>query len=327
VAAPRGVGLTAAALLAVGAAGAAVYERRALRRRRREQRRFRVAAERSLPDELARVVAARLDAAISALEHLDDDPSEAVHKARTSIKRVRTVLRLAGGARHREANETLRRVGRTLAPLRDAMVLPAVLDGLVRRYPAEIDLDEIIEIAERLAQRRAAASGEIEGADCPFADATGSLRAVRAQFEDSQRGADATSRGALLHDFRRLCTRGRRAHRRAAASRDSDALHAWRRRVKDLRYAAELLREADPSRLRRVEHAARELSDLLGDDHDLAVLAEQVGDHPHTHALIGRRRGELQASAFELAAQLYATSPRRLAKRVRRRARTRTAWR
>jgi CHAD domain-containing protein len=320
----RTAGVTTAAVLAVGAA---LYERRATRRRDREQRRFRLRAGERLPDGLARVLTARLDDAIRALESPDGDWSEGVHDARTSVKRVRTVLRLAreqpGGSRYREENDALRSASRRLAPLRDAMVLPDVLDALVRRYPAAVDPREVADLAAALEARR----GAVRQPDAhrpAIEEAAASLRAVREQVELSsgrEIGLPALARG-----LRRVLSRGRRGYRQALADGDAEALHAWRKRVKDLRYAAELLREADPSRLKPLRQAAHELSDLLGDDHDLAVLAGHAGGCPSTSKLISRRRRELQATALELAPKLYARPPRRVARRLRRRARKRTAW-
>ena len=75
-----------------------------------------------------------------------------------------------------------------------------------------------------------------------------------------------------------------------------------------------------------MRRGARELSDLLGDDHDLAVLAELASDCPSTSRLIDRRRRELQRASFASAERLFARKPGKVAKHARRSARKRTAW-
>ena len=130
----------------------------------------------------------------------------------------------------------------------------------------------------------------------------------------------------VLDGFQRAYSRAQKGYRQTHGHPDTDALHAWRKRVKDVRYGAELLLDADPSRLKQMRREASKLSDLLGDDHDLAVLAELASDSPSTSRLIDRRRLELQRSAFAVAEKLFARKPRAVAKHTRRRARKRTTW-
>ena len=71
---------------------------------------------------------------------------------------------------------------------------------------------------------------------------------------------------------------------------------------------------------------AHELSDLLGDHHDLAVLADEVRssrdafvDGRQRAALlfaVRHRQGELAASAFEIGAPLYAEKPKAFSRRI-----------
>jgi hypothetical protein len=98
----------------------------------------------------------------------------------------------------------------------------------------------------------------------------------------------------------RIYRQGRRRHRRAARGEGDRArlMHMWRKRVKDLRYAAEMLDRFDPGRgrgsgtrkrarrwpkhrrrrtetkaIRQTARRADELGELLGDEHDLVLLA------------------------------------------------------
>jgi hypothetical protein len=78
-------------------------------------------------------------------------------------------------------------------------------------------------------------------------------------------------------------------------------------------------------KLARRTHA---LSDVLGDDHDLAELRLFVERHPECFddnvagaaqiAVIDRRRSQLQRQAFDLGQRLYRRSPNRFVKAIER---------
>ena len=323
---PRGPVAAGIASAAVAVAGAVAYERGAQRRAHR--RRFGLHGDAPLGPELHRSLAARLDRTITALENGHGDRVEAVHDARKSIKRIRTVLRLArsqiGERRYRNENDALRSVSQHLALLRDATAMPTVLEGLLDRHRDDVDADEIARLRSRLAARGEAAQGD--AAEKSVAAALTALRAVRARVDDWPLTRDEVTLKPILDGFQRAYTRAQKGYRRAHEHPTTEALHEWRKRVKDVRYGAELLRDADSSRLKQMRRGASKLSDLLGDDHDLAVLAELASDCPSTSRLIDRRRRELQRASFALAERLFARKPGKVAKHARRRARKRTAW-
>ena len=69
--------------------------------------------------------------------------------------------------------------------------------------------------------------------------------------------------------------RGRGEFRTMRKRPTVDGLHEWRKRVTDLWYHASLLEAAWPKPMKALGREAHALSDLLGDDHDLGVLAER----------------------------------------------------
>jgi CHAD domain-containing protein len=106
-------------------------------------------------------------------------------------------------------------------------------------------------------------------------------------------------------------------------------LHELRKRVKDLWYQLRLIRDADKHLLGDLADQAHDLSDHLGDDHDLALLREQVqrrrtafanpDDQRHVLEEIDQRRGELQFASISLGQRIYAEKPKRFTKRLERR--------
>ncbi len=108
------------------------------------------------------------------------------------------------------------------------------------------------------------------------------------------------------------------------AARDepsTENLHDCRERVRDLWHVAQLLRPADPKRMKRLSRRAHELADLLGDHHDLSVLRDYVELHPNHFddvpardallAVIDRRRATLSRRALKLGREVYKRSPKR----------------
>lgn len=134
----------------------------------------------------------------------------------------------------------------------------------------------------------------------------------------------------LYRQGRRRFERLSRGKRRGSKS-DMRALHEWRKAVKDLRYAAEILG------LRSLARRADTLGELLGEEHDLALLAELLpaggrapfkgkrGKQARKALLkqIADRRRRLRKRALRQGERLYRRKPKKFVRRVRR-ARART---
>ncbi len=103
-------------------------------------------------------------------------------------------------------------------------------------------------------------------------------------------------------------------------------LHEWRKRVKYLRHQMEALQPLQPTLLGAQATLLDELGELLGIDHDHAVLAETVMAHEEACrdererwllvALIYHRRHGLIAAAERLGAAAYAERPRVFVERI-----------
>jgi len=285
---------------------------------------------------------------------------EAVHETRKAIKRLRALLRLLrselGERAYRRESAALREIARQLSAARDAAVMAATVDALVERHPRRLARrGGVRSLQQRLAAERERARRGALAEPAARAAVLGELRALRSRVAAWCLPAGA---GAELveHDLERIYRQGRRRHRRLARRRrrqDALAMHRWRKRVKDLRYAAEMLERRDPDggalargkRLRRIAQRADELGELLGEEHDLAVLAEHLraaakqpkrarrarrrarrAERPQARALdahaalwhvpprsrkalleaVGKRRRKLRARTLRLGAKLYA---------------------
>ena len=279
-----------------------------------------------LADDLRGRAREQLSDAVSGLRDRDADPVTATHEARKDIKKVRALLRLARGCvpadAYRAENARLREIARSLAGARDADVLVQTTEGLGERHAGRLPEAAFERLRARLAavaeRSRAEAGG---GARAP---ALATLDAAAAATDDWPIGpcdVDALARGAV-----RAYRRGRRELAQAERDPTTENLHEWRKRVKDLWYHARLLEEARPRRLKAQAKEAHKLADLLGDDHDLAMLAAQLDsggpaadvalDESTLRNLIARDRAALQARAWRIGHRLYGKRPKAYARRL-----------
>ena len=81
---------------------------------------------------------------------------------------------------------------------------------------------------------------------------------------------------SLAPGFERIYRRGRKAYRRAQEQPSTENLHELRKRSKDLWYAGQVVRPASPKRLKAISKDAKVVSELIGEEHDLALLADSA---------------------------------------------------
>jgi CHAD domain len=283
---------------------------------------------------LQRLTLEQLTLAISLLEGREPTPAaQTVHETRKALKRARALVRLQrtslGPRRYARESAALRDAARQLAGARDAEVMVEALDAMVQRHPKRLaHSGGVRALRGRLvAERERSGSHSTEGVHTR-AHVVEELRAVRERLErwTPRKGDSKVAREGV----RRLYRQGLRRGRRARKAPTSVALHQWRKRAKDLRYVAEMLDGRDKQqrrRLRRVAQLADRLGETLGEEHDLALLAEQVrsnrdcfkGEKPTRKTLerhIARRRSRLRARAWQLGERLYRRKPDRFARRL-----------
>jgi CHAD domain-containing protein len=289
-----------------------------------DKRRFRLGDGESVPDGVRRIARGQLDMSIERLEGgTDEDLGTAVHETRKNLKRLRATVRLArdaiGDETYRRANAALRDAGRRLGGARDSQVMLETLDALTDHCPEKAPPERFERFKRTLVGQHGAAQRRLhEGA--AVAEVVGELRRARAQVADwriEPEGLDALAPG-----FKRIYRRGRRAYRTARQDPTTENLHELRKRAKYLWYAAQIVRGAAPKKMKRVTRRAHELSDLIGEDHDLALLAQRADERrdrfPDANAadeltaLVERRRAELQRKALKLARRLFRKKPRKV---------------
>jgi CHAD domain-containing protein len=282
-----------------------------------------------VPIGVRRLAREQLDDAVRLIgTELERDPVTAVHDARKALKRTRCLLRLAqrrmGRGAYRREQAALREIGRALSASRDADVMVGTVDKLAERYVGQLAAPQFEALRKRLV-------GEAEVARATT-DGQANRRAL-AELRAAAKRADAwplddAAATELADGAARAYARGRRAMRASEKEPTAERFHDWRKRVQDLRYQSRALQGAWPRVMRAQAKEAHALADLLGDEHDLAVLSEKLEsgrsaagkapiDVDAVRELIEQRRAELRAAAHELGRRLYAEAPKAFARRLR----------
>ncbi len=281
------------------------------------------------------------------------DAAELVHEARKAIKRMRALARLLrdelGEPEFARVNASLRSAGRRLAGARDADVRLATLRDLIERHPRALahapgpsrephkraaapspgpskengPRREGIRRLEEQLQRERLRNSQPSDIDEVLADIA-AMRDQLARWSLVDIDFDTLSPG-----LQRIYREGRHRYARCASEqgREEQDVHDWRKRVKSLYYALDMLGAKKAKSARRATRRANRLGDLLGNEHDLWMLCVYVEEHPDAFGTdtaakaellkrIEQRRRRLRKRALSLGARLYKRKPGKFTRRI-----------
>ena len=238
------------------------------------------------------------------------DRDKGVHEARRSFKRMRALLRLASPGMDRpfaKENRRLRDAGRLLAPARDAAVLVHSFDEFVQSHGQDLDPDYLAALRARQVRKAEATAAENAALEGYVAKVLGLLDRAEKNLARLDWPEDPED---LHRGLRKANARLTAAFRAARASGDAEDLHDWRKRLKDQSAHMELFRAVLPGSLKPARKSAKQIAQVLGDEHDLCLLAAKLraGHCPSKmrdtrDALLERieaRRAKMRQKAFRL---------------------------
>jgi CYTH domain-containing protein/CHAD domain-containing protein len=291
----------------------------------RPSRTFRLLEDEDAATGMRRVIRGRLDKACERLGDAGEEGdalAEAIHGARKDLKKARSALRLIRdelGEQFQCENHALRDAARLLSASRDAEVKLETLDALVAGAgdapPGATALWREALVADR---------DRIVGGE---ADQTGD--AVAAIEEVAQRTPEWEIRRdgwkLLAPGLDTAYTEGREAFVGLGDSTGFEAVHDLRKRGKDLWYQVRLLRDAWEPVMEATAEEIHDFTDLLGDHHDLAVLALDLDERSQVDpaqrktlkALIEARQEKLLGEARGAGERIYAEKPKAFSRRLR----------
>ncbi len=277
-----------------------------------------------LRDAFVRVAEEEIARVRECLQSPTVDRVKAIHEARQGFKRLRALARLAApalGASFAVENCRWRDAGRLLAGSRDTTVLCQTFDKVMEDFRTAIPARAAQALRARICKEEVAPSAA-------------EIDAKVGQVLDLIADADATvatlawpdSSATLLRTLRASQKRLRKSWKKARKDDTPDALHAWRKRVKDQSAQLRLFRAVVPDELRALRADAKQTAEYLGEDHDLWMLWQRLSDEPVSTgvvkardvlmATIAERREVLQRRAFALGKAISSGDPKTFAKKL-----------
>lgn len=275
----------------------------------------------TLSEGLRRVVDQQFEIALTIMSAPPEEQAAAVHETRKAIKRLRAMLRLVRDSIsldiYHTDNAMLKLIAAELGTVRDSWVMSEILDRLL---PTAEGSDAVAVLVARLQDRyrsESAALLENHAQMTSIFEQLGHVRVTSARWSvvAGERAAPLPHEFAMIAPgLQRVYKRGRRGMRIVADSPTDTLLHVWRKRAKYLRHQIEALNVLDPAHLLALESDLERLTDLLGDDHDLAVLMARFKndqalvddvDMGEIVDFLNQERLDLQDESIELGSRLF----------------------
>ena len=249
------------------------------------------------------------------------DPATEIHEARKCLKRTRALLRLAreglGEQVFQTENARFRNISAQLAPARDDHVMRETILKLTADAPSttqsaihRMKVVLLADLADPPAPDRKGALTQLDRALTRFRR----LKIEPDNFQTLQRG--------LARSYRR----GVRFFAAAYHDTSDESFHDWRKGVQSYWRHMALLSRAWPEHFDAGVGIARELSQILGNDHDLALLKQRLAalapdalppdDRTAIERLIVERQELLRRAARPRGEMIFSERPKAFAGRI-----------
>ena len=283
----------------------------------------------TVPDGTRRITLEQIHRALNHLGDADGDRQGHIHESRKCMKRLRGLVRLVraelGDEVYGRENECFREVAGMLAGMRDAAALIEALDELLAWLGPRTPRSRFDNIRRWLIARRDEEYGQRRSGDSRVEErAMTALREAEKRLGSWSFSSDGFE--ALMPGLRQVYARGRREYGEVQWRPAATVMHEWRKRVKYQWYHTQVLRDTWPAVMEVAEKELDQLGDLLGNDHDLAVLSETVrGEFPRAKATstiralehrVAERRASYHNECLVLGQRIYAERPSAFVRRL-----------
>lgn len=278
----------------------------------------------SLPEGLRRVGQEEQQETLEALT--SDNPHKGVHEARKHLKKLRALIRLVrdelGHEQYKKRNNFFRDIGRHLAQYRDITSQIEILEKLHQEHGDLVKgekgfqafLDLLYQEREKIFQK---GSQNGQWVDQDIAK----IKAYQKTIVPEHSAEEKT-----LDSLKRVYKRGYKGYHRALKKAETKGMHEWRKRVKYLWHQFQLIQVGWPAMIQAYMDVLKDLSDVLGDYHDLAIIedkAKQVAPKLSTafikkfYKVTEKRKDHLHGESLKLGRLIYAEKPKAFKKRMR----------
>ncbi|MGK7392456.1 MAG: CHAD domain-containing protein [Candidatus Cyclobacteriaceae bacterium M2_1C_046] len=261
-----------------------------------------------------------------AIDHIEElsDPHETVHDLRKRFKEIRAVLRLVrhnlGEKKYKEENIFYRDLGREIAEVRDIKAYLEMIDLLKEQYDSKLYKNVFQKTEKEFNNQLALLEEEM--------DLKKKLRSIKERLKERAGEIDSFSIGAtsfkdIEDNIFKVYKRGYKGLENAKKDPTPDNFHEWRKRAKYIMYQTDIMEFIWPGYMKTMEKEFHQLSDILGDHHDLTNLLKSI-EKPDIDpeelklikALANNERSELEKKAYNLGERLYAEKPKKFISRL-----------
>jgi CHAD domain-containing protein len=289
---------------------------------------YRLKVGRSLAKSIRRAGRDQIERAASELDQ-NPNPHEGVHQGRKALKRMRALLQLIrpviGEKAFAREDRRNRDLGRSFAGARDVQAVLDTVHKIEARYGLSAKAGASAAVREWLQHERSRVE-EALGSSQKGPGLKALAKAERRFRRLRVKKADLKSVGQGLEAG---YSAARRSFAKAYATCTDEDFHEWRKAMQRHWRHLQLVSCAWPEALQPRIDLAQELSHLLGDDHDLAVLHERVRanravlcedvDHVEITAFLDlcrKRQEELRRLAKARGDRLFGETPKAFRVRI-----------
>ncbi len=242
-----------------------------------------------------------------------------IHEIRKSLKKLRALVRLVrhSSANYESENIFYRDLGRIISEYRDKSAVLESLNRLTTYYEGLIYKRAFSDFKRALETERANYFQKNYEVDNPLHQVDRLIQQHQKEFT----GFTVDTFKDILPGIEKVYSGGSKALQAIQKSPSTENFHDWRKRTKYLRNQLEMLLAAHPHSTTPWEEALDELSDLLGEDHDYAVLLNKASELKNIGfksneaydlflALVEYQRHTKQNAAISLGHKIYLDPPK-----------------
>ena len=285
------------------------------------------------PDEAAgkgmkRIVSRQLKRALEELDQSRSGEEQRVHDVRKRFKKLRAALRLVrsevGKRKYRQHNSAFRDAAHAFNDVRDARVLVDSLKRLAKQSGNDLPEEELADLNELLKSRARQAFDHLLDSDEMFESVTETLKQGRKKIDNWRLGADDWC--DLSNGLERIYQQSFDAFAAAKLEQSTANLHEWRKQVKYFWHELQILEAVWPEGIAEFGDRVHELTRLLGDDHDLAMLQQTLDSLPVSienraafetfSRAIAQERVKLQSHAMQIGGGVFQEDSAGIKRRV-----------
>jgi CHAD domain-containing protein len=278
----------------------------------------------SVGEAFVRISGTLIDDALERIRHPSENRSEDVHVIRTTIKRLRALLRLIkpliAPALFKRENTRLRNAAGRVAFKRDADAARVALSTLRASIRQRADRAAISRVLRGL-EVNTVPAGPVEAALAGIGSVLALTKRNYARVAPAEEGWSAFEPG-----LRAIYREGRKRMRRALETGGDEDFHRWRIRAKNLYHVLQILEPIWEKKLGKLIARLRNLQRAIGDDHDLAVVKKLLTAEPEVFggplvsgrviACINSRSDMLRVKSSRLGKVIFDQKPRQFTRRL-----------